>query len=52
MSGVFATYNITPDEVLYMNIALKSKWITCKAVQASLTTSEMWNIVHVESGAY
>ena len=49
---MFAIYNITPEEVCYMNIASNSKRINCTAVQVSLTTSEMCNIVHVESGAY
>ena len=52
MSGMLTAHNITPAEAFYMNIALSSKLIICKAMQASLTTSEMCNIIHVESGAY
>ena len=52
MGGMFTTYNITHEEACYMNIALNSKLIISKAMQASLTTSEMRNIIHVESGAY
>ena len=52
MSSTLTTNNITPEEVCYMNIALYSKLLICETMRASLTTSEMCNIIHVESEPY